>query len=107
MNSARATLQSAATATGNGTAIDVANYDTVGIQVTGINGDTITWEVSIDGTNWVGILAAPVTTGTGALTTTTNGIFVLGVTGLAFLRAKISNYSAGSITVIALLRKTQ
>lgn len=107
MNSARATLQSAAVATGDGTRADVANYDTAGIQVTGINGDTITWEVSIDGTNWVGILVAPVTTGTGALTTTANGIFVVDVAGLAFLRARISTYGSGTITVVALLRGVQ
>jgi hypothetical protein len=104
MNSARATLQSAAVALGNGTPADVANYDVIGIQVTGISGDTITWEASIDGSNWVGILAAPVTTGTGALTATTNGVFVLNCAGLGFLRARISNYSAGTITVVALLR---
>lgn len=104
MNSARVTLQSAAVALGNGTAADVSNYDVAGIQVAGISGDTITWEASIDGTNWKGILVAPVTTGTGALTTTADGVFVLNCAGLALLRARVSTYGSGTINVTALLR---
>lgn len=104
MKSARVTLHTAAAATGNGTAIDVTNYDIAGIQVTGISGDTITWEASINGATWVGILVAPVTTGTGALTTTADGVFVLDCRGLALIRARISTYSAGVITVVGLLR---
>lgn len=104
MRSNRITLHSAAVATGNGTIVDCANYDVIGIQVSGISGDTITWEASIDGTNWVGLLVAPVTTGTAALTTTANGVFAVDCSGLALLRARISTYGAGTITVTALLR---
>jgi hypothetical protein len=104
MRSNRVTLQSAAVATGNGTAIDVSNYDVMGVQVAGITSATITWETSIDGTNWVGILVAPVTTGTGALTTTADGLFALDVSGLALIRARISTWVSGTITVTALLR---
>lgn len=104
MRSNRVTLQSAAAATGNGTVADVANYDVMGIQVSGISGDTITWEASIDGSNWAGLLVAPVTTGTAALTTTADGVFALDCSGLGFVRARISTYSAGTITVTALLR---
>jgi hypothetical protein len=101
----RVTLQSAAASAINGTPADVSNYDVAGIQVQGISGDTITWETSIDGTNWKGILVAPVTTGTGALTTTADGVFVVECAGLALIRARISTYSAGVITVTALLRR--
>lgn len=104
MNSARATLHTAAVALSNGTPVDVSNYDVIGIQVTGISGDTITWEASINGSDWVGVLVAPITTGTGALTATADGVFVLDCAGLSFLRARISTYGAGTITVVALLR---
>lgn len=104
MRSNRITMHSAAVATGNGTVADVANYDVIGIQVAGISGDTITWEASIDGSNWVGILVAPITTGTAALTTTANGVFALDCSGLVLFRARISTYSAGTITVTALMR---
>lgn len=104
MRTNRVTLQSAAVATGNGTTIDVTSYDVIGIQVVGITTATITWEVSIDGTNFVGILVAPVTTGTGALTATADGVFALDCSGLSLLRARISAWTSGTITVTALLR---
>lgn len=102
------TLHSAATATGNGTAVECTEvsggaYKKLAIQVQGISGDTITWEVTIDGTNWKGILVAPVTTGTTALTTTADGIFTVDVTGLVQFRARISTYGSGTITVTAVL----
>jgi hypothetical protein len=105
VSSQRVTMQAGATGTGNGTVADCANYDVAGIQVSGINGDTITWEATIDGTNWKGILVAPVTTGTAALTTTADGVFTAGCAGLAGLRARISTYGSGIINVSALLRR--
>lgn len=104
MRSSRVTFQTAAVATGNGTVVDVSNFDVIGIQVVGITTATITWEASIDGTNWVGILVAPITTGTGALTTTANGLFTLDCSGLALMQARISAWTSGTITVTALLR---
>lgn len=105
MTSQRVTMQSGATGTGNGVSADVSNYDAAGFQVQGINGDTITWETSIDGTNWIGIRLAPTTTGTLALTTTADGVFVLDCSGLALVRARISAYGSGTINVTALLHR--
>jgi hypothetical protein len=104
MRSSRVTFQSAAVATGNGTVIDCSNYDVIGIQVVGITTATITWETSIDGTNWVGVLVAPVTTGTAALTATADGLFAFDCSGLSLLRARISAWTSGTITVTGLLR---
>lgn len=98
-------MQAAATGTGNGTPADVSNYDAAGFQVQGINGDTITWETSIDGITWVGIRLAPTSTGTLALTTTADGVFLLDCSGLALVRARISTYGSGTITVTALLHR--
>lgn len=99
-------MQKAAVATGNGTAIDCSEYATAGVQVVGITTATITWEVSNnDGTTWVGILGAPTTTGTGALTATADGIYIINVAGIQRLRARISAWSSGTITVTAFLKE--
>jgi hypothetical protein len=99
---ARQNLQTAAVATGNGTPMDVSGFRWLGIQVVGITSATITWEATIDGTNWFGILASPPSTGTGALTTTADGVFRVDVAGLAAFRARISTWVSGTINVIAL-----
>jgi hypothetical protein len=98
----RHTLQAAAVGTGVGTPMDVSGFRWVGVQVVGITSATITWQVSIDGTNWVGILAAPPSTGTGALTTTADGVFRVDVAGFAQFRANITTWVSGAITVTAL-----
>lgn len=95
-------LQNAVGATANGQTLDCASYSVAGLQVTGSFSGTITWEVSNDGgTTWVGILAAPTTTGSGALTATTPGIYVVDVSAIEKLRARVSTYASGAITVTA------
>lgn len=101
-------LQSAAAATGNGTAVDCTeasggSHKTLALQVQGISGDTITWEATIDGTNWKGLLVTPLSTGTAALTATADGLYRVDVTGLIQFRACISAYGAGTITVTGVL----
>lgn len=98
----RQILQSAAVATGNGAVMDVAGLHWLTVQVAGITTATITWEVSVDGTTWFGILAAPPTTGTGALTATADGAFSVNVAGFPLFRARISAWSSGAITVTAM-----
>ena len=98
----REQLHVAAVATADGVAMDVIGVRWLGIQVAGITSATITWEVSIDGTNWFGILAAPPSTGTGALTTTADGVFRVDVTAFARFRARISTWASGAITVTAI-----
>lgn len=96
-------MQTAAVALGDGTAIDLTDaggsYATLGIQITGINGDTITFEATIDGTNWVSILATPLLTGTAAVTATANGIYRIDCAGLLKVCARISTYGTGTVTV--------
>lgn len=94
------TFQSGATGTGNGTALDVGGLAAVGLQVTGISGDTITIEGTIDGTNWVAIRALNLATGAVATTITANGIYQVPVAGLDQLRSRISTYGAGTITAV-------
>jgi hypothetical protein len=99
--SKRATLQSAAAAQGNGTAIDVYGFSLLGVQVQGISTATITWEATIDGTNWQGVRATPLATGTAAATATADGLYTIDVRGLASVRARISAWTSGTITVTA------
>lgn len=96
-------LQSAATATGNGVAVDITGKTRVGVQVTGITTATVTFEVSIDGTNFVAVGLAAAATGTLATTATANGVFYGEAGQYRLLRARISAYTSGTITVTALL----
>lgn len=76
-------------------------YKRLFVQIKGITTATITWECSIDGTNWTGILLSPVTTGTGALTATADGIWQLLEGVPMYFRARISAWTSGAITVTA------
>lgn len=102
------TLQDAAAATGNGTTVECTEvsggaHKYLALQVQGINGDTLTWEATIDGTNWKGLLVTPLSTGTAALTATADGLYRVDVTGLVQFRARISTYGSGTITVTGVL----
>ncbi len=98
-------LQSAAAATGNGTALvttDVNNgaLTTLTMQVTGITTATITFEATVDGSNWIAVACTNLNDGTAATTATANGLFRLTCLGLVSVRARISAYTSGTITVI-------
>ena len=95
-----ATLQSGATATGNGTAMDVGGLAVAGLQVTGITTATITFEGTVDGSNWVAVRALNLGTGAVGTTATADGVFEVPVAGLSQLRARISAYTTGTITVV-------
>lgn len=62
---------------------------------------TITFQATLDNTNWVSILATSVTAGTAAATTTAAGVFRINASGCLAVRAKITTYSAGSMDVKA------
>jgi len=94
------TFQSAATATGNGSAMNVAGLGLVGVQLTGTFSATVTFEGTIDGSNWVSLLARLVTDGTTSATATAAGIYQVPAAGLAQVRARVSAYTSGSVTVI-------
>lgn len=100
----RVVMQSSAVATGNGTSVDCTDVDsgaltTVTAQVTGITTATITWEATIDGTNWVAIQFTNLNDGAAATTATANGLYRATVLGLVSVRARISAWTSGTITV--------
>lgn len=108
---ATATLQSGATANGNGTPLATDGYGvatfTVNCSVSCSGGTTINLEGTEDGTNYVALSRAQrvdadvtgsqiVNQASGAIT-----VWEANVTGLQAVRARISGYSAGTITVTA------
>jgi len=90
-----ATLQSAAGADGNGTDFTVDGYGVTTLQITGTFSATVTFQGSVDGTNFVTLgndrVATPVVT--------TTGIFGIDCRGLQKIRAVISGYVSGNVTV--------
>ena len=95
------TLQSAAVATGNGTALDVKGWTLANLQVLGITSATITFEATIDGTNYVAVRAKNLNTGAISTTATANGIYSVDVSGLSLFRARISAWTTGTLYVYA------
>lgn len=93
-------MQDAAGATGNGETLNVQGKENAAFQVKGTFVGTVTWEGTIDGLNWSVVRVTPLATGTVATTTTTAGLFQIAVQGLHALRARISAYTSGTITVL-------
>jgi len=82
----------------------VDDADSVALQVTGTFTGTITFEASVDGTNYasVAVKASSQTTATTLVTTTTaTGVFTLNTQGLPHVRARMSAYTDGEATVLA------
>lgn len=94
-------LQAAAAATGNGTPINMTGQDTLVVDVTGTFVGTVTFEGTIDDTNWVAVGLLNVGTGAIATTATAAGMFKMPVdlACLSQFRARVSAYTSGAITV--------
>lgn len=96
------TLQAAAVAIGAGTSLDMEGGAGATFQVAGTFVGTVTWEATIDGTNWIGVAVADLASTTRArtLTTTAPGLLLLdGVRGVQLVRARVSAWTSGTITV--------
>lgn len=99
------TLQNAAEATGNGTAFDVDGYGVGRLVVSGTFSATIVPEGSIDGTNYFAIPVVDISTGVSALSITAKGNYLVNCQGLSNIRARISGYTSGTVTVLARVEK--
>jgi hypothetical protein len=95
------TFQSAAAATGNGTALAVDRYSTLGMQVMISDTATVTFEATSDGTNWVSAVCVSVASTSGTLITSTTASVVVQcpIAGLQQFRARISDFTGGTVTV--------
>ena len=101
-------MQSAAVATGNGTAAEVTDetggYRVLTVQVQGITTATITFEGTVDDTNWVAIAFMTLADGsTLATTAAADGLYRATVTGLSQVRARMSAWTTGTITCTGIL----
>lgn len=80
--------------------VDVSQRTDVAVHLTGTWAGTVTFEVSIDGTNWVS-LAMLATTQTANATrvasATANGMFVADVTPYKKFRARYSTDTSGTV----------
>jgi len=92
-------MQNAVTANGNGTLLNVNEYATAVLEVRGTFSATINFECSIDDTNWYSIVATK-NDGTISSSCTTVGLYEIKVAAWKSIRARVSGYVSGSITVI-------
>jgi hypothetical protein len=96
------TLQSAAVATGNGTAVNLKGFHELVLQISGITTATITFEGTVNDSAWFAVGMAAVGTGVVATTATADGAFYLPRNlHLSQFRARISAWTSGTITVVA------
>ena len=94
------TLQTAATATGSGTVANIGGLSSLSVTITGSGIYTITFEVTIDGTNWQAIQGRQSTTlGTLSSTATAPGTWSFTVGSYSQFRARISAHTSGTINV--------
>jgi hypothetical protein len=99
------TLQKAATVNGNGSTLSVLGMSTVTFTVTGTNVSTylatVNFEGTEDGITWVGLQATQLGTNVFGPSTTAVGAFQASCAGLQMIRARISGYTGGQVTVTA------
>lgn len=95
------TLQNVASATGTGTPLDVTGKSMVCFQVKGTFVGTVTFEASNDGgTTWDSIKVYRINGDPGTTTATAPGIFQTSIAAIKSVRANITAYTSGSITVL-------
>jgi hypothetical protein len=95
------TLQSAVSATGNGTSLVTDGMATASFTVSGTFTATVTFEGTQDGSTWTGLNTVQAGTSVISSTTTTTGVFVASCTGFSSIRARVTWTSGTSVTVTA------
>lgn len=95
------TLQAAAVAVGNGAAIDMKGYSRLSVDVSIATTATVTFEGTIDDTNWFAVGLKTWADGVAATAPTATGQFKMppDFTPLSQFRARISAWTAGAVTV--------
>ncbi len=98
---ANTAMQTAAVATGNGVPAPTAGaISGEMMKITGITTATITFEATCDDTNWDSVQATNTATGAVATTATANGTYFVPAAGYTQVRARISAWSSGAITIL-------
>lgn len=91
-------LQDAVGATGNGSVLDVVGQASAVIALTGTFVGTVTFEGTLDDTNWFSVMAVKLGDGGIATSATTTGMYRIACAGLTSLRARVSAWTSGAIT---------
>lgn len=92
-------LQDAATATGNGTSLRLVGLSTAVFDVAISASATVTFEAAGDSGSYVSLPAENIATGAVATTATASGLYRADVRGISRIRARISTFGSGTITV--------
>jgi len=101
-------MQTAAVATANGLTLDTGQAAIAVLQVLGTFSGTVTFEASTNGSTWVNLFCSliaatnPVTGVTNVATSTAPNMYRCNVSGIPVIRARVSAYTSGSITVIGM-----
>lgn len=83
-------------AQGDSCSIDLKGLSAAAVQITGTWAGTITFEASVDGTNFAAVNLTPAASATPASTTTANGLWAGSVGGFRSLRARFSTKTSGT-----------
>lgn len=98
------TFQSAAGATGNGTALSVQLYNSLAVQIVISATATVSFESTVDDSNWVALACTSIGSTSGTLVTSAansgaSGVYQCNVAGLSKVRMRISSFGSGTVTV--------
>jgi len=99
------TLLSAVGATGAGTAISMGGMAMCALQTVITSTATVTWQGTIDGSNWIAVALADLnsTSRARATTTSTNGLYLFEpAAGITSLRPNVTSWTSGTVTVKAI-----
>lgn len=98
------TLHTTATATGNGVLAPCHRWGSAGVYINNTTGSfTITFEGTVDGTNFVSLRAVNSLNGNVATTASANGHYIVDIGRVSHFRARISTASSCSVTVTAVM----
>lgn len=93
------TFHDAATITAVGEVLNTSGLAMVAVQLTGTYTATVTFQGTVDGSNWVAIQAMNMNSGAVATTATANGLYIVPVSGLTLFRCNLTFTAGTSITV--------
>lgn len=86
---------------------DVDNFSSAGVVITGTWVGTLTFEGSLDGTNFKTMLAVLLDGSNMAATTTGNNSYIISTCGLKSVRVKMTAYTSGTATIVIQGAKSQ
>jgi hypothetical protein len=97
-----ARLHNASVAVGNGAELKVEGFESASFQISGTFVATLTFEGSVDWTTLFAVPAYPSDGGAAATTATAPGLWRVNCASFSEVRARISAYTSGSVTVDAM-----